>query len=63
MNTAINIFDTKAECESYIVQAFGALYLEQEIAVASKIGPTICKSLGLDRCGYAASNELRGING
>ena len=58
-----NLFPTREECENYITTTFGALYLEQNIVTAVKVGPTIARHLGLTGTGYAASVELNQTRG
>jgi len=49
------MFETKAECEAYIVETYGADYVKFDIVTAQKVGPTTARMLGIKE-GYYPSN-------
>lgn len=50
------MFETKEECQKYIVEKYGEDYLKFEIVVAQKVGGTIAKMLKIKE-GWWPSNE------
>lgn len=51
----LKMFETKAECEAYIVETYGADYVKFDIVTAQKVGPTTARMLGIKE-GYYPSN-------
>ena len=49
------MFNTKEECQAYIIETHGKDYLDFDIVTAQKVGPTAARMLGISE-GWWPSN-------